>query len=101
MTTLSDYRVEIDSIDAEIVRCFAKRIRLCEKVALFKKENSISVMQPERVAVVLSRTASLAVEAGINPSMLTSIYRLLIEETCRIEAQIIEDSRVNETVGDR
>jgi len=101
MTTLSDYRVEIDAIDAEIVSCFAKRIRVCEKVALFKKDNGISVMQPERVAAVLSRTASLAVEAGISPSVLTGIYRLLIEETCRIEAQIIEDSRVNETVGDR
>jgi 4-amino-4-deoxychorismate mutase len=101
MATLSDYRVEIDAIDAEIVRCFAKRMRLCEEIALFKKENSISVMQPERVAAVLSRIASLAVGAGIRPSVLTGIYRLLIEETCRIEAQIIENSRINETVGDR
>jgi 4-amino-4-deoxychorismate mutase len=101
MTTLSDYRVEIDAIDAEIVRYFAKRIRLCEEIALFKKENGISVMQPERVAAVLSRIASLAVEAGIRPAVLTGIYRLLIEETCRIEAQIIENSRANETVGDR
>ena len=101
MTSLSDYRVEIDAIDAEIVRCFAKRIQLCEEVALFKKENSIPVMQPERVAAVLSRVASLAVEAGISPSVLTGIYRNLIEETCRIEAQIVEGSKVNETVANR
>jgi chorismate mutase-like protein len=93
MWTLEEYRREIDGIDEDIVQAFAKRIRLCEEIARFKKEHNIPMMQPARVKAVLARCGALAAQHGIDREFLTRIYTLVIEETCRVEADILRSGR--------
>jgi chorismate mutase-like protein len=89
MQNLEKYRHEIDCIDVDIVRAFAKRTRVCEKVARFKREHDIPMMQPERVAAVLARCATLASQHGIDPAFVARIYAIVIEESCRVESDIM------------
>jgi 4-amino-4-deoxychorismate mutase len=100
MRKLEEYRREIDGIDEGIVGAFAKRISLCKEIAQFKKEHDIPMMQPERVAAVLARCATLAARHGIDPAFLTGIYTLVIEETCKIETDVmLSGGKANNTLG--
>lgn len=90
INTLEDFRREIDAIDAEVVATLARRFRLCEEIAKLKKQNDIPMMQEARVAAVLARCATLAVQHGVSPELVTRIYGLIIEESCRVEARIME-----------
>lgn len=55
MTKLDEYRVEIDEIDREIVQLFEKRMETVLKVANYKKENGMEVLQSSREEVVLQK----------------------------------------------
>lgn len=55
METLEDYRKEIDKIDEELTKLFEKRIDVVLKVAKFKKDNKVGVLQKGREDEVLQK----------------------------------------------
>lgn len=46
--TLEEMRVEMDKIDAEIMSSFTKRMELSAKIAKYKKEKKLPVLDEER-----------------------------------------------------
>jgi chorismate mutase len=48
------------------------------------------MMQPERVKEVLVKRQELADELSVNPDLIANIYKLIVEEACNIEDEIIE-----------
>ena len=58
MTKLDEYRIEIDEIDREIVQLFEKRMETVLKVANYKKENEMEVLQSSREEVVLQKAVA-------------------------------------------
>ena len=59
MEDLSDYRNGIDSIDKKLVELFEERMELALKVANFKKENGIEVLNKTREQEVIDKNLSL------------------------------------------
>jgi 4-amino-4-deoxychorismate mutase len=92
MDPLEKYRREIDSLDAQLVGVIARRLDVCRKVAGFKKESSIPMMQPERVEQVKQRCIKLGISQGIDPNFVMELYNLIIRETCKLETSIIGES---------
>lgn len=86
---LAAYRVRIDALDAALVRTLGERFEVCREIARIKKERFIPMMQSGRVEEVKRRCASLGAEHGVSPELVTEMYRLIIEESCRMEDEII------------
>ncbi len=93
MDKLSEFRTRIDAIDEKIVRLISERLGICSEVAHFKSENDIPMMQPERVQEVLVKRKRLADEFALNPALIENIYKLIVEEACVLEDEIIEELR--------
>lgn len=55
MGDLSEYRREIDEIDKELTKLFEKRMNTVLKVAKYKKENNLNVLQQGREEEVLNK----------------------------------------------
>jgi chorismate mutase-like protein len=91
MEKLAAYRKELNSLDEQLVRLIAQRIDVCRNVALYKRESGIPMMQPQRVDEVKSRCANMGAELHVNPEFMRKLYSVIIEETCRVEDEIIED----------
>ncbi|MDD2402694.1 MAG: prephenate dehydratase domain-containing protein, partial [Clostridia bacterium] len=53
-------RDEIDNIDTEIVKLFSERMNTAMKIASYKKENNIPVLNKEREREILNRVSTLA-----------------------------------------
>jgi chorismate mutase-like protein len=90
MDKLQNFRERIDTIDEKIIRLISERLGICKEVAEFKSENDIPMMQPERVKEVLRKRKELADELLINPALVGNIYKLIVEEACQLEDEIIE-----------
>ena len=45
---LTTYRKEIDQIDDQIVRLFQERMDVADKIAAYKKEQGLPILQPAR-----------------------------------------------------
>ena len=93
MKTISEleaFRQEIDAVDYQIVEALAKRFEIAKRVADFKKQQGIPMMQPDRVEAVKQRRRELGMQHGLDGQFIVALYSLIIQETCRVEDEIIE-----------
>ena len=74
---LNDYRREIDSIDAQLLALFARRMDVAAAIAEYKKENALPVLDPSRERQKLLDVAEMAPEALRDYAV--SLYSLLFE----------------------
>ena len=87
---LSEFRVELDLLDEQLVALLGRRYAICRDVARFKKEHKIPMMQSGRVAAVKERCARLGEAHDVDPSFVGRLYALIIGESCRLEDEIID-----------
>ncbi|WP_066632990.1 prephenate dehydratase [Desulfolucanica intricata] len=86
--TLEDFRQEIDFIDDQIIELLGRRTRLVEKVGEFKK-TACSVRDPEREKRILEKLRTLAGEKGLNPTVVTKIYKILFNHFVSLQQKKI------------
>ena len=58
MAGLDEYRKEIDDIDKELTKLFEKRMDVVLKVARYKQENNLNVLQKGREDDVLNKAVA-------------------------------------------
>ena len=72
-------RTEIDALDAELVRLLARRHALIDRAAQIKKIGKLPARIDWRVEEVVANAARHAVENGLDPELIGSIWRQLVE----------------------
>ncbi|WP_432158246.1 MULTISPECIES: chorismate mutase family protein [unclassified Streptomyces] len=87
--TIEDLRAELDAIDERLLEQLRARIEKCVEIGHFKREHDVPMMQPHRIGVVHERAARYGERHGIDQTFLRRLYDLVIEETCRVEDQVI------------
>jgi isochorismate pyruvate lyase len=85
--TLDDARLEIDKVDEKIVELVALRNDYIKQIAHFK--NSIEeIKSDDRVADVVSRVRTRAIELNLSPNLINDMFVRMIDEM--IESEIAE-----------
>ncbi|MDD2486811.1 MAG: chorismate mutase [Candidatus Gracilibacteria bacterium] len=88
---LTEIRPQIDSIDSQLVELLAKRFDLVEKVAIYKKENSINSLQPGRWQEILDTRKEQAEGLGIDPEMIEEIWNIIHKFALKMQNSILEN----------
>lgn len=87
---LQDCRKEIDRIDDELVRLFAERMDISAKVAEYKKENGLPILdakrEREKLAEVMDKLPDELKEYG------TALYALIFELSRSRQERILESN---------
>lgn len=85
--SLQEVRESIDLLDDQIVELIAARNAYVKQAAMFK--HSIDEIKgKERMEAVMDRVRSRAMEFGVSPNLLTSLYKTMID--AMVEAEIAE-----------
>ena len=85
--SLDEVRMQIDAVDEDILHLIAKRKEFVKQAAKFK--HSIDeVKADERVEHVVNHVRHLALMLGVNPNMVTDIYKQMIHDM--VESEIAE-----------
>lgn len=87
---LQPFRDRLDLIDEEIAGLLGERFQICREVAVYKSENEIPMMQPERVKVVRQRYLDRGSRVHLPADFTASLFDLLIAATCREEDELME-----------
>ena len=66
MSSLDDYRREIDEIDEMLVKLFEKRMEIVEKVAIYKKENKLPIFNSSREKEVIKKALEILKDSRYN-----------------------------------
>lgn len=85
MKNIDELREELDAIDDKILELLKQRFSLIVQIAEYKKTHDILMMQPMRVEFVLEKSKRLAREYGLSEIFITELYKVIIEEACRME----------------
>lgn len=98
---IEDLRQQIDQIDNELLRLFEARMELVQKIADYKRERNLKVLDESREKKVLEKTASLT--SPILQKHAASFFRALmdISKTLQAERFIKTKSGLNVPAGDR
>lgn len=86
---LEPFRRRLDAIDEEIARLLGERFEVCREVAHHKREHDIPMMQPERVIEVRERYLARGAQVDLPADFTASLFKLLIDATCRMEDELI------------
>ena len=74
---MQDIRAEIDRIDQEVIRLLGQRFQYVQAASQFKTSKT-SVRAPERFKAMLEQRRVWAREAGLDPDVIASLYRDLV-----------------------
>jgi isochorismate pyruvate lyase len=85
-TTLQEVRDQIDRVDTLIVGLIAERTGYVVQAARFK-DTKEAVRIPTRIEFIIDRVRVLAQETGLDPAMIESVYRQLIEQSIERESR--------------
>ena len=93
MNLLEEARIEINAVDAEMAKLFERRMRAAEKVAAYKKEMGLPILDPAREAKVIERGAAM-----IEDETLRGYYIQFLKSNMAIsrayQGRILEGMRV-------
>ncbi len=84
-------RKKLDEVDEELIKIIALRIEIIQKMGLLKKENNINVLQFERWNEVLQNRLDIGEHYKINPEFLTAVFKIIHDESLRIQKGIINN----------
>lgn len=86
---LAALREELDLIDERLLDVVRDRIELCTRIAQVKRTHAIPMLQPGRMAEVHEHAEQYARDHHLSPEFLDDLYRLVIDEACRVEDIVI------------
>lgn len=78
---LSNLRQQIESLDAELLACLARRRSLALEVAKDKAKHQGHVRDTNREAELLVKLMEQGQQLGLDPAYLTRLYHIIIEDS--------------------
>jgi len=91
--TLDEARIEIDKVDEKIVELVALRNSYIKQIAKFK--NTVEeVKSDERIADVVSRARTKAIELDLSPNLINDMFVRMIDEMVETEIAELTNTKV-------
>ncbi|MFI9422201.1 chorismate mutase family protein [Streptomyces achromogenes] len=87
---IEELRAILNDIDNSLLRVIERRIACCVRIAEYKREHDVPMMQPHRIEAAHRRADDFAAATGLDRAFLHKLYDLLIEESCRVEDLVID-----------
>lgn len=89
MSQLTEYRKEIDRIDRELTRLVEHRFNLARKVAEYKAQNDLPILDASREEVVIQRNQARLEDTEYSAEIAT-FYQHLMAISKAIQAKQID-----------
>lgn len=90
---LSLYRDEIDLIDMEILDTIARRANVVKKIAEYKKEHKMTILQVSRWDEILQDRLALANKLGLDYKFSKELYQQIHLMSIRIQTKVMNEEK--------
>lgn len=87
--TLEKMREQIDQIDDDIIQQLSARMQLSEQIGIHKRENEITVFQPNRWNRILEERTRLGKTLGLSPVFIERILDAVHGESIRRQNEVM------------
>lgn len=85
---LTEYRLQIDEIDDEILALIKRRFSITKLIGEWKKKNNVSIFQKDRYNEILKKNEIRATRYDLNIELVNALFNLIHEKS--VEQQLNE-----------
>lgn len=97
LTELQQMRCRIDEIDSNIIRLIGERMEIADRIAVYKKQHDMPVLQPQRYDAMITERMKQAAEEGLDSKFTRLFMSLIHEESVRRQISIINRTPEHES----
>jgi chorismate mutase len=84
----------VDEIDDDLLTLIARRMELSEKMAFYKRENNISILQTKRWSEIIERAMLKGKSMGLTDEFIFSFLKSIHQESINHQAKIMNSKEV-------
>ncbi|MBK6953291.1 MAG: bifunctional 3-deoxy-7-phosphoheptulonate synthase/chorismate mutase type II [Crocinitomicaceae bacterium] len=84
-------RIEINSIDQDLLNLLIKRMQVVQQIGKYKGENQITILQPQRWEDIKATHIVLAREAGLSDAFIEKYLEAIHLESIRLQTRVMND----------
>ena len=88
-TFMEQSRRNIDNVDRQLVEMLGARMALVERLAEYKRDNNVTLFQPDRWKEILDTRTKMGQKLGLYPELVEEIYKIIHMESIRKQTEII------------
>lgn len=89
MATLEEVRVNIDTLDKQLIQLLAQRQKYVEQAGSLKPKNDAqAVAAPERVKQIIAKRREQAQAADLSPDVAEAVWRAMIDVFIKLETEV-------------
>jgi chorismate mutase len=85
---LEKLRNQINHLDDELMQILSQRMKIAEKIAVYKKENNITILQTNRWNEILNRACQRAEKIGLSKEFITKYFDAVHMESISHQTKI-------------
>lgn len=85
-----EIRQQIDQVDAELVRLFAKRAEYVRGITKFKENTVDEIVAEERKQQVIQQRSEWAGNFGLDKEFYAQIFKMLLEHNISLEFEMLK-----------
>lgn len=86
---LEKLRQQINHLDDELMQILSQRMKVSEKIGLYKKENSITILQTNRWNEILDRAVKKGENLGLSKEFITKYFDAVHMESINHQTKVI------------
>jgi len=91
LDTLDDLRVQIDKYDTEMLDIIEERMKVAETIGRYKKENNITILQPDRWQEILDKTLAKCANRNLSPDFIKAVFKAIHQESINKQTVIMNE----------
>jgi chorismate mutase len=84
-------RKAIDKIDYEVLELLASRSKLVHEIGLYKKDNNITIFQPERWAEIVETRKKYGAEIHLSEELILDLVKLIHRESISVQTKVMQN----------
>ena len=88
--SLEELRELIDKQDSELIKLLKDRMDLIERIGEFKRENNITILQPERWNEIVTSRTDWASEIDLSAEFILRVFQQVHQESIRKQMEVFE-----------
>jgi len=88
-TVLSELRLQIDSLDKNLLETLEQRIKITEDIGQYKKDNNITILQQDRWSSILNKAIARGHSMNLSEDFITKIFKAIHQESINKQTRIM------------
>lgn len=89
--TLEQLRSQVDIVDEELVKLFAVRKKLVEKIGVHKKMNGLTILQLSRWDFIMRERIKQGNALQLDREFVEALYQLIHDDSIRLQTEILNE----------